>query len=159
MSRYTDKHLRHFAQIQAKEAEGEDGKNSGLQSDIFLVVNAASVASYANQPMPDGMTPEGDFGGFVTAVEAEYDPNDPGDHADESPGFTGQLRILGGLIGSDLYALAQAHVAFPEDLWPLAMYHPWKVFVGATVPAQRQAWKKVVQTHDELLGRVATPGH
>ncbi|QDS72687.1 hypothetical protein FKW77_003087 [Venturia effusa] len=147
---------KHFAELRAREAEGEGGTKSGIQSDIFLFVDAASVASYAIQPMPDDMTPEGDFGGFVTAVEANFDPSDPGDHADESPGFTGQLRILGGLIWSDLYALAQAQVAFPEDLWPLAMDHPWKVFVGATTPAQRQAWKKVIQTHGELLQQVTT---
>ncbi|TLD39607.1 hypothetical protein E2P81_ATG00594 [Venturia nashicola] len=150
---------KHYAEMQEKDAEEEKPKSSGFQSDIFLVVDAASVASYANQPMPDGMTPEGDFGGFVTAVEAGFDPNDPGDHAEESPGFTGQLRILGGLIWSDLYALAKAQVAYPEDLWPLAMYHPWKVFVGATVPVQRQTWKQVVHTHGEMLERVATPGY
>lgn len=139
-----------------ERAEGQNGKKPSFQSNLFLVVDAASVASYANQPLTDGMTPEGDFDGFVTAVEAGFDPNDPGDHADESPGFTRQLRILGGLIWHDLYGLAQAQVAYPEDLWPLAMYHPWKVFVGATVPAQRQAWKNVAQTHGEFLRRVAT---
>lgn len=109
--------------------------------------------------MPDDMTPKGDFGGFVTAVEANFDPSDPGDHADESPGFTGQLRVLGGLVWSDLYALAQAQVAYPEDLWPLAMSHPWKVFVGSTVPAQRQAWKKVVQSPSAVVDKAATPVH
>jgi hypothetical protein len=105
------------------------------------------------------MTPTGDFYGFVTAVEADFDPNDPGDHADESPGFTGQLRIHGGLIWSDLYALAKAQVAYPEDLWPLAMDHPWKVYVGPTIPTQRQAWKKVVQTHSEFLSKIDIPSH
>lgn len=127
-------------QEQAEEESG--GKVSGVKSDIFLFADSASVASYTSQPLPDDRAPAGDFGGFVTAVEAGFDPNDPGDHADESPGFTGQLRVLGGLVWSDLYALAQAQVAYPEDLWPLAMYHPSKVFVGPTVSAQRQAWKR-----------------
>jgi hypothetical protein len=142
-----------------EEAQEEHGqKTSGIQSDTFLVVDYASVASYACQPVPDDMIPTGDFGGFVTAVEANFDPNDPGDHAEESPGFTGRLRILGSLIWSDLYALAQAQAAYPEDLWPLATHHPWNVFVGPSVPAQRQAWKRVVQTHREVIEKVATPG-
>lgn len=79
--------------------------------------------------MPEDMTLQGDFCGFVTAVEAGFDPNELGNHADKSPGFTGQLRILGGLIWSDLYAVSQAQVAYPEDLWPLAMYQPCTVFI------------------------------
>ncbi|KAE9985529.1 hypothetical protein Vi05172_g2849 [Venturia inaequalis] len=91
--------------------------------------------------MPDDMVPEGDdLSGFVIAVEAGFDPNYPSDYAEEPAGFmTGQLRVLGGLVWSDLYTFAQALVAHPEDLWPLAMYlpeYPWEVSVGATVPAR-----------------------
>jgi hypothetical protein len=94
--------------------------------------------------MPADIRPAGDFGGFLTAVEANFDPDNPGEHAEESPGFTGQMRVLGSLIWSDLYALAAAQTAYPEDLWPLAMNHPWQVYVGPYVDVQRKLWKKVV---------------
>lgn len=92
-------------------------KSSAFQSDIFLVVDFASLASHTKKSMPEDVAPTGDFGEFVTAMKAEFDPNDPGDHADESPGFTGPLRVLSSLIWSNLYVLAQAQVAYPEDLW------------------------------------------
>jgi hypothetical protein len=130
---------------------------SGINTDVFLFVDSASVASYASPPVPADVTPAGDFGGFVTAIDASFDPNNPGDHADESPGFTGHLRILGGLIWSDLFALATAQTAYPEDLWPLAMHHPWKVFVGPTVTVQKKMWKEVVQTHSQTISRVNVP--
>jgi hypothetical protein len=113
-------------------------------SEIFLVVDSMSVASYSCQSMPTEVMSAGDFGGFITAVEADFDPDDPGEHADESPGFTGQMRILGSLVWSDLYALAAAQTAYPEDLWPLAMNHPWQVYVGPSVDVQREMWKEVV---------------
>ncbi|KAL2006613.1 hypothetical protein VTN00DRAFT_9281 [Thermoascus crustaceus] len=59
----------------------------------------------------------------------------------ESPGFTGVLRVLGSLVGSDLYAMAVAETQGPADLWPLAMHHPKQVYVGPTVKLQRERWK------------------
>jgi hypothetical protein len=90
------------------------------------------------------LKPAGDFGGFVTAVEANFDRDDPGEHAEESPGFTGEMRVLGSLVWSDLYALAAAQTAYPEDLWPLAMNHPWQVYVGPSVRVQESKWREVV---------------
>jgi hypothetical protein len=86
------------------------------------------------------LQPYGDFGGFVTAVDGRFDPNDPGEHAEESPGFTGRMRISGRLLWSDLYALGKAQAASAEDLWPLAMNHPWQVYVGPVVSKQREIW-------------------
>ena len=33
-------------------------------------------------------------------------------------------------------------MAYPEDLWPLAMHHPWQMYVGPVVERQKQLWKK-----------------
>jgi hypothetical protein len=137
------------------QVEQNDGYISGIKEDIFLVVDSLSVSSYAMQPISGDIKLAGDFGGFVIAVEVEFDPNNPGDHAEESPGFTGRMGILGSLIWSDLYALAMAQTAYPEDLWPLAMNHPWKVYVGPTVPVQRELWKDAVQMHGEAVRQVA----
>jgi hypothetical protein len=110
--------------------------------------------------MPAGVKPAGDFGGFVTAVEANFDPNNPGEHAEESPGFTGHMRVLGSLVWSDLYALGASQTAYPEDLWPLAMKHPWQVYVGPSVDLQRKMWKEVANMQcDAVKGFIQVVQH
>jgi hypothetical protein len=83
------------------------------------------------------LQPLDNFGGFVTAVDAGFDPNDPGEHAEESPDFSGRMRILGNLLWSDLFALGKAQAASAEDLWPLAMHHPWQVCRTSCTQAKR----------------------
>jgi hypothetical protein len=135
--------------------EEESFKDSDWNDEIFLVADSKSVASF--YPMSEAVQstrPHGDYCGFVTAVEANFDPEDPGDHAaEEAPGFTGQMRILISLIFSDLWALAKAQAAFPEDLWVLAMHHPWQVYVGPVVSKQKKLW--VATTKDADHGETA----
>ena len=82
----------------------------------------------------------GDFQGHILAVDASFDPTAPNEHAEESPGFNGQMRILGNLVWSELYAMLALRCASLEDMWPLAMDHPQKVYTGPTVPSQRNEW-------------------
>lgn len=84
----------------------------------------------------------GDTGGFVTVVDAGFDPKERGEHADESPHYPGQLRMLGNLVYSDLYAMLMAQTQDPVEFWPLAMNHPELVYTGPTIKAQVERWKK-----------------
>jgi hypothetical protein len=107
------------------------------------------------------LQPLDNFGGFVTAVDAGFDPNDPGEHAEESPDFSGRMRILGNLLWSDLFALGKAQAASAEDLWPLAMHHPWQVYVGPVVPKQKELWAVTTQKYgddSDFKGLVTTTG-
>lgn len=85
--------------------------------------------------------PSGDHSGFVLAVDAHYDLKEGIERPDESPGYHGQMRILGNLIWGDLYAMLSSQSALLEDLWPLAINHPNGVYTGPTVPMQVKCWK------------------
>ncbi|KAF5856440.1 hypothetical protein ETB97_007332 [Aspergillus alliaceus] len=76
-------------------------------SHVFLVVDDASVASYMSNSYSAAtkFVPHGDFAGFVLAIDANYDPEEGTERPDESPGYYGQMRILGNLICVDLYAM------------------------------------------------------
>ncbi|KAF7586394.1 hypothetical protein BBP40_008944 [Aspergillus hancockii] len=110
---------------------------------VFLVVDDASVASYmgTSYSAATDFIPAGDFSGFVLAVDAHYDPKEGLERPEESPGFYGQMRILGNLIWGDLYAMLLSQSAFLSDLWPLALDHPNQVYVGPTVPLQVKCWR------------------
>jgi hypothetical protein len=138
---------RHFLALREQD---DFQTNSDWDEEVFLFVDSASVESYLHpiDTTAVDLQPQGDFGGFVTAVDASFDPNDPGEHAEESPGFTGRMRISGNLLWSDLFALRKAQAASAEDLWPLAIHHPWQVYVGAVVPKQRELWKRTSQKYD-----------
>jgi hypothetical protein len=40
---------------------------------------------------------------------------------------------------------------FPEDMWPLAMWHPEQVYVGPTVGVQEELWNQARGMRDRLL--------
>lgn len=87
----------------------------------------------------------------MIAVDVGFDGSDRGEHAEESPLYTGHLRILGSLVWSDLYSMAAAQTQYPEELWPLAMNHPDLVYTGPTVRVQVDRWKKVSLVKLKLL--------
>ncbi|KAJ8129940.1 hypothetical protein O1611_g3691 [Lasiodiplodia mahajangana] len=107
----------------------------GFAKDMFLMVDEASVASYLN-PTTES-SPPGDAGGFVCAVEADFDPAQGPGRPDESPGYGGTLRVLGSLLWDDLSALIASHSQHLESLWPLAMNHPSHVYVGAVLKVHK----------------------
>lgn len=93
----------------------------------------------------------GDFTGFVLAVDADYDPKEGPGRPDESPGSCGQMRVLGSLIWTELYAMHTSQNALLEDLWPLAIDHPNYVYVGPTVPLQVRSWQVQNRMRNTLL--------
>lgn len=114
-----------------------------LQSNAFLAVDSASFASYTTDTYEATASEflPGDFAGFVLAIDPSFDPLEGISRPDESPGYTGQMRILGSLVWGDLYALLQSQSADLDGLWPLAMHHPNQVYVGPTVPLQVYKWR------------------
>ena len=121
---------------------------SKLQVRAFLAVDSACFASYTTNTysaVTSRLIP-GDFAGFLLAVDPEFDPDNGSEPSDESPGYDGQMRILGSLVWSDLYSLLLSQTADLEDYWPLASEHPNMVYVGPTIPWQRYIWQK----HSEM---------
>lgn len=110
---------------------------------IFLVVDTASYDSYMHSSPFSQILLPGDTGGFVTAVDCDFDPNEDRDRAEESPLWPGRLRILGNLVYPELYALLFAQMQDLEHFWPLAMNHPDLIYTGPTVKAQVDHWKKI----------------
>ncbi|KAI1123769.1 hypothetical protein F5Y10DRAFT_280694 [Nemania abortiva] len=105
-------------------------------TDIFLMVDEASVASYLSPPTVS--SPTGDDGGFVCVVAANFDPAEGADRPAESPGYGGTLRVLGSLLWDDLSALVASHSQHLEKLWPLAMSRESHVYVGPTVKVHKE---------------------
>lgn len=114
-----------------------------IEHKVFLAIDDTSVASYMGNTYSAAtdLVNAGDFTGFVLAVDARYDPKEGSSRPEESPGYHGQMRILGSLVWADLYAQHAAQNATLEDLWPLAIHHPSQVYVGPIVPLQVLAWK------------------
>ncbi|KAI1751549.1 hypothetical protein F4782DRAFT_540824 [Xylaria castorea] len=108
---------------------------AGFATDIFLIVDEASVASYLGSQTVSSSA--GDAGGFICAVEASFDPAQGADRPAESPDYGGTLRVLGSLLWDDLSALVASHTQHLESLWPLAMNHPSHVYVGPAVEVQK----------------------
>lgn len=129
------------------ENDSESGSDEStlpltLQPSAFLAVDSASFASYTTntyEPTVSEFLPS-DFSGFVLAVDPSFDPKEGPSRPDESPGFNGQMRVLGSLVWGDLYALLVSQSAALEDLWPLARHHPNQVYVGPTAPLEVYKW-------------------
>ncbi|KAJ5561586.1 hypothetical protein N7461_000347 [Penicillium sp. DV-2018c] len=129
---------------------------SDIEDGVFLVVDAASFASYTTDsygPATSLVNP-GNFAGFLLAIDSSFDPEEGIERPDESPGYSGQMRILGSLIWGDLYSLLSSQTACLEDIWPLAIEHPNLVYVGPTIPLQRLAWREYNDTRWHLLRAV-----
>ncbi|KAK8117586.1 uncharacterized protein PG998_005867 [Apiospora kogelbergensis] len=119
-------------------------------SDMFLVADDASVASYLTRA-PQVSIPGGDVGPFIKAVDALFDPKDAAFRSDESPGFDGTLRVLSSLVWDDMGALLLTQTQGLAELWPLAMEHPLEVYVGPVVEAQTEAWRNLGKTDRQAL--------
>ncbi|KAK8108701.1 hypothetical protein PG984_014502 [Apiospora sp. TS-2023a] len=119
-------------------------------SDVFLVADEASVASYLNTA-PLVNLPRGDVGPFIYAIDALFDPNDPTFRSEESPFYEGKVRVLGSLVWDDVGALLLTQTQGLAELWPLAMEHPLELYVGPTVEAQTNAWKTLRKADRQAL--------
>ncbi|KAJ5645234.1 hypothetical protein N7507_011245 [Penicillium longicatenatum] len=135
---------RHFNKAnESREESGESG-NLQVQDNVFIAIDSASFASYTTKSYraATSLVLPGDFSGFVLAIDPEFDPKEGLERPDESPGYTGQMRILGSLIWGDLYALFASQSVSLDDLWPLAMDHPNQVYVGSMTPLEGYLWRK-----------------
>ncbi|KAJ5950621.1 uncharacterized protein N7479_009034 [Penicillium vulpinum] len=142
--------------VHFKNIENGNDDWSKLEDGAFLVVDSASFASYTTDSYSSAtsrLTP-GDFTGFLLAIDPEFDPEKGISRPDESPGYSGQMRILGSLVWSDLYSLLSSQTSGLEDHWPLASEHPNMVYVGPTIPWQRFIWQKHSEMRWNLLRAV-----
>ncbi|KAK2880157.1 hypothetical protein FQN49_000504 [Arthroderma sp. PD_2] len=107
--------------------ESDDFHKRNLLNYDFLVVDSASFASYMSDkisfPSTDtsGLHPSDDQP-FILSVDSTYDPDDPELRRDEMPGYEGQMRVLGSLVWSDVYAVAVEQSSTP--MWRWAMDKP-----------------------------------
>ncbi|KAF5517881.1 hypothetical protein CGCA056_v011232 [Colletotrichum aenigma] len=121
---------------------------------VFLAADKASIESYLH-PIQDSagpVIPVGDLGSFILAVgsadsERRRRGRDEGESedeeaADEPDGFNGILRVLGSVLFDDLWASLFRHAFRLSDLARLAEIHPRQVYVGPTVPMERDGWRK-----------------
>lgn len=137
---------------------------SGMQDKLFFVADKKATASYLPPPIFSRAEPPppGLSGGHLLLVDADHDPNEPESHADEYPGWTGQMRILGSLIFGEIYSFMHTQSLFPEYLWPLASGHPEQVYVGVTVRRERGVWENIPgirpAVQDILRGAAAMVG-
>ncbi|KAL4757619.1 uncharacterized protein BDW70DRAFT_143054 [Aspergillus foveolatus] len=114
-----------------------------INQRAFLAVDTPSYASYTTSTYTASTSYvlPGDFTGFILAVDPEFDPKEGPDRPDETPGFLGQLRILGSLVWGDLLSMLASQCAILEDLWPLAIDHPDQVYAGPLVPLVVKSWR------------------
>ncbi|KAH7137362.1 hypothetical protein B0J13DRAFT_527997 [Dactylonectria estremocensis] len=91
--------------------------------DLFLVADGDTITSYIKPNVANA--------GFITVVDAPFDPNDVDDCVKhESPGYSGSVRVLGRLLWDDLGAMYQVENQELVDLWPLARHNPALVYEG-----------------------------
>ncbi|KAL4754407.1 hypothetical protein BDW72DRAFT_166808 [Aspergillus terricola var. indicus] len=114
-----------------------------INQRVFLAVDTPSYASYTSSAYTASTSyvHPGDFTGFILAVDTEFDPQEGPERPDETPGFFGQLRILGSLVWGDLFGMLASQCAILEDLWPLAIDHPDQVYAGPLVPLVVKSWR------------------
>ncbi|KAK3319746.1 hypothetical protein B0T19DRAFT_432966 [Cercophora scortea] len=104
---------------------------------IILVADKASMNSYLN-PLPESFPP-GDAGGFILAVDPDYDHAKP-EPAEECPGYEGSLRILTSLLWDDVAAQVFVEAMWLAHFSPLAIQHPLGVYVGPVTSVKKDAW-------------------
>ncbi|KAJ5248845.1 hypothetical protein N7468_000296 [Penicillium chermesinum] len=124
----------HFKQTFYSDDTGDN--SNGLLDSLFLAIDSASFASYTTDTYRtnNSYILPGDLNGFVLAVDPEYDSLEGIERPDESPGYSGQMHVLGSLVWGDLFALMVSQSTGLEGLWPLAMEHPNQVYHGPTLP-------------------------
>jgi hypothetical protein len=138
----------HFQQIRTSEEWSRK-----IAPSFFLAIDPMAVGSYTDenfQPTPtkDEVLLKGDFQGHVLAVDADFEAPAPtttdasaSKEADPTK-FTGQMRVLGNLVWSEIYPMLMLQSANLETLNMRARDHPMKVYTGPTVPSQVGPWKE-----------------
>ncbi|KAL4953190.1 hypothetical protein BDW69DRAFT_9077 [Aspergillus filifer] len=103
-----------------------------IQQTAFLAIDERSLTSYKS---PSRNTTKS-----LLTIDPSFSPSEGPSRPDESPGFTGTLRIHPLLVWNDLYAQLTSQSVSLEDLWPLAMHHPERVYIGPIIPSYLKDW-------------------
>ncbi|KAL4790530.1 hypothetical protein BDV19DRAFT_382282 [Aspergillus venezuelensis] len=103
-----------------------------IHQTAFLAIDKPSFTSYTTSNQNTTKT--------LLSIDPSFSQSEGPSRPDESPGFTGSLRIHPLLVWSDLYAQLTSQSVSLEDLWPLAMHHPGKVYIGPVIPIYLKAW-------------------
>ncbi|KAL3450268.1 hypothetical protein BJX65DRAFT_270481 [Aspergillus insuetus] len=141
----------------AKLSESYIKEKTYLPGDFqphLLAVDAHYVAD--PDPEPPVTESEGQNQSKNTDNKASSDTNENDDFPILFPQpppskYTGHMRIIGNLIWSELYALVARNAATLEDLFPLAMEHPQKLYAGLTVPSQIRAWREHTTLKNSMM--------
>lgn len=114
---------------------------TGLTEIACLAVTPSSYKSFTN---PDR---KGDYRGFFTAIDPNYDPEKQNKEQVKILGFNGHFNIVDQLVWTDLFAL-QANLG-SQHMWEyfrLAVPHPWGVYVGPTTGVKRMQWRLMLDS-------------
>ncbi|EEH23504.1 hypothetical protein PABG_05715 [Paracoccidioides brasiliensis Pb03] len=143
----------------------------GMDENSFLVLDSASFSSYnfANNITTTTTTttttmttttpsPAQFDTRFLLTVDASFDPAEGLERPEESPGYIGEMRIQTSLIWPELFALLTAQAQWMEELWPLAMRHPQKIYVGYVVPEMLKRWRSSTVNMDGVAGGLGGKG-
>ncbi|KAK2808219.1 hypothetical protein FQN50_004960 [Emmonsiellopsis sp. PD_5] len=110
---------------------------TGLSTTLFLAIDHNSQITYTNTldvASPPLRT--------LLAIDPFFDEAEGIARPDESPGYTGRMHISTNLVWPELFAMNTAQSDWLEDLWPLAMGHPGRVYVGYVVPEMVRGWEE-----------------
>lgn len=120
-----------------------------VSEDVFLAADKASIESYLNPIRDDAepIIPRGDLGSFVLAVRAAEErfrnrSNRGGGADQQRQEFDGTVRVLGRVLFDDFWALLSRNALRMADLAKMAEVHPRQVYVGPSVPMEREGWRK-----------------
>ncbi|KAF9871495.1 hypothetical protein CkaCkLH20_11142 [Colletotrichum karsti] len=118
-----------------------------MAEQIFLVADKASIESHIN-PVEDNaepVIPRGDLGSFILTARAPFPEDDVRGQRrggqDGQDEFDGTLRVLGSVLFDDFFALQTRHAVRLQELARMAKVHPRQVYVGPSVPMEREGWR------------------
>ncbi|KAK2753807.1 hypothetical protein FQN55_000170 [Onygenales sp. PD_40] len=115
--------------------------STGLSTTVFLAIDHISQITYNTLGAASSPT------GILLAIDPYFDEAVGLDRPDESPGYTGRMHISTNLVWPELFAMNTAQSDWLEDLWPLAMRHSRRVYmgrrvyVGYVVPEMVRGWE------------------
>ena len=113
----------------------------------FLVIDKQSFASY-DTPSKEEIRPPPPYGpgfgcngGHVRLVDMTYEYMSQERINAESPGYTGEMKVLTALLLEEIYPLLATLSVRPSGMWPCARLHARQVYVGTTDAAQEGWWE------------------
>ncbi|KAI3527271.1 hypothetical protein CSPX01_17108 [Colletotrichum filicis] len=129
-----------------------------LSGGVFMVADKASIDSYLHPVKDDAelVIPRGDLGSFVLLAKPDDEDREDRDPStrERRPSrdaagrptmrrdwkFDGTVRVLGAVLFDDVWALLSRNSVKLLDLAKMALVHPRQVYVGPSVPLERDGW-------------------